>query len=585
MSTNHLIILFVVLPMAAGILTLLLHKMRSVQRTLGLAFLLAELVFAGVILMTTLSGADAAYAGADWTMHANHVLTSQMGNWPAPFGITVVVDPMSAIMLMITSVVCLSVFIYCIGQLGDLEGGYFHPLYHLLIFGVQWSFITGDLFNLFVAFEIMLMASYAIFVIGTSAKQMRQAYKYVLLNLTGSTLFVACAGLLYGQVGTLNMADLTRIAMAGELPQEAIPIVCLLLIVFGGKAAVFPLWFWLPDSYHTLPAPLVGLFAGLLTKVGAYVSIRVFVMIFGSMPVADVAGLTTPLSEVLLPIVLVIAAVTMFLGVLGAVSMHTVRRILAIHIISQVGYMVMGIGLGMIAVGLLANAAEVKTLTDIRILGVAGAIFFIIHNMVVKCCLFLCGGLMQAHAGSDDLESIGGLVKRTPWLAVLFIIAALSLAGLPPLSGFFGKFALIKAGWQAADHVGSQFYWVVGFAIATSLLTLLSMLKIWSYGFWEPPKGLQVERPDRKPRVVGGMIGIVLLVVAALSMGLGAQGYMNASMKAARSVVDPQPYVAAVLGEAAIEHIKSKRDAIAEKAREGEGTRVANAAAAMEVNP
>ena len=267
-----------------------------------------------------------------------------------------------------------------------------------------------------------------------------------------------------------------------------------------------------------------GLFAGLLTKVGAYVMIRVFVMMFGA---------SEQVTAVLSPIILVAAGVTMFVGVLGAVSMHTVRRILSIHIISQVGYMIMGIGIAITA-GVALHSRE---------LAVAGSIFFIVHNMVVKCCLFLCGGLMAEHAGDDDLDKIGGLLRRAPWLATLFLIAALSLAGLPPLSGFFGKWILVTQG------LSGGFYVVTGLAIATSLLTLLSMLKIWSYGFWSPPSGAHVSNPQARPHTAGGIAAVALLVAVALSMGLGAQAYLNVSIAAAKTVVDARPYVAAVLGE------------------------------------
>ena len=518
---QHLIILFVLLPMAAGIVSLFAHGRNVLQSLIGLAFLLGNCGIAIWALFTVCNGADP----------NGTILVSQMGNWPAPFGITIVVDTLSAIMLVVDSVVCLAVFTYCIGQLPErFGGGFFKPLFHLLLMGVQWSFITGDIFNLFVAFEIMLMASYAIFVIGTTHKQIRQAYKYVILNLVGSTMFVTCAGLLYGQLGTLNMADITRIALAGHLPETSIPVIAMLLLVFGGKTAIFPLWYWLPDTYHTMPAAIGGLFAGLLTKVGAYTLIRVFVMMFGSVPAV---------TDVLAPIILVSAVVTMFLGVLGAVSMHTVRRILSIHIISQVGYMLMGIGLGIAAVSSL-NPDEAIISKE---LAIAGAIFFIIHNMVVKCCLFLCGGMMIDHAGSDDLDKIGGLLKREPWLAALFLIAALSLAGLPPLSGFFGKWMLIKEGFNQHQ------YGVTAFAVVTSLLTLLSMLKIWSYGFWSPAQGRHVDQPNVRPRTAAGFIGISMLIVVALTMGFGAQLYMNVSRQAARTLINPRPYIAAVLGE------------------------------------
>lgn len=523
---QHLIILFVLVPMCAGIASLAVHGRKTLQAIIGLTLLLLN---CGVSLwaLVTVVGSSEPHGA---------ILVSQMGNWPAPFGISIVVDALAAIMLFVESIVCLATFIYCMGQLpARFGGGFFNPLFHLLMLGVQWSFITGDLFNLFVAFEIMLMASYAMFVVGTTGRQIQQAYKYVILNLIGSTLFVSCAGLLYGQLGTLNMADITRIALGGGLPKSSIPVIAMLLLVFGGKTAIFPLWYWLPDTYHTMPAAIGGLFAGLLTKVGAYVMIRVFVMMFGSVAMV---------TDTLLPVVLISAIVTMFLGVLGAVSMHTVRRILSIHIISQVGYMLMGIGLGMTAVASLESSTGLSAVAiqNSKELAVAGAIFFIIHNMVVKCCLFLCGGLMIQHAGSDDLNKIGGLLRRDPWLAALFLIAALSLAGLPPLSGFFGKWVLIREGFF------QQQYSLVGFAVATSLLTLLSMLKIWSYGFWSPAEGRFTNPKQRRPQTAAGMASISILVVFALSMGLGAESYMNVARRAARSVLDPRHYIAAVLG-------------------------------------
>jgi len=523
---QHLIILFVIVPMAAGVASLAMHGRRTAQGLIGVSFLLLNFALAVWALSTVATGDEP----------SGCILVSQMGNWPAPFGITIVVDALSALMLCISSLVCLAVFIYCLGQLPDrFGGGFFNPLFHMLILGVQWSFITGDLFNLFVAFEIMLMASYAMFIVGTTRKQIQQAYKYIILNLIGSTMFVSCAGLIYGQLGTLNMADITRIAINGGLPPSSVPVIAMLLLIFGAKTAIFPLWYWLPDSYHTMPAAVAGLFAGLLTKVGAYVMIRVFIMMFGSVAV---------ITDMLLPLVLISAVVTMFLGVLGAVSMHTVRRILSIHIISQVGYMLMGIGLGMAAVAGLESATGMSTaaVQHSKELAIAGAIFFIIHNMVVKCCLFLCGGLMIEHAGSDDLEKIGGILKRDPWLAALFMIAALSLAGLPPLSGFFGKWVLIQEG------LNQHRYGVVTFAVATSLLTLLSMLKIWSYGFWSPAAGRFTEKNQRRPDMTWGLVAITMLVVASLSMGFGAEQYMKVTRLAARNVLNPQSYITAVLG-------------------------------------
>ncbi len=266
--TTNLIIFPIVIPLAAGALSLLAYAHPRLRHAAGLAGVTINLGFAMAILLATLSD-------------GGRVMVLQAGDWPAPFGITVVIDPLSALMLTAAALVLFATYLYCGEQLRDTAGGLFHPLFHLLALGVQWSLVTGDLFNLFVAFEIMLMASYALMILGTSRAQMRQAYKYVLINLLGSTLFVTCCGLVYGHVGTLNLADLARLSHAGDLPRVAVPTICVLLLVFGIKTAVFPLWFWLPDTYPTAPAGLAALFGGLLTKVGAYVLIRVFVMVFG----------------------------------------------------------------------------------------------------------------------------------------------------------------------------------------------------------------------------------------------------------------------------------------------------------------
>lgn len=497
------IILLVVIPMLGGIgSTFFLRHMRA-QRLIGIATLIANLIVA-------------IYAATNVFTDLDHprILVSQMGDWPAPFGISIVLDGLSALVLAMASIVVLAIYLYCLWQMPRrLSHGLFHPLFHFLILGVQWSLLTGDLFNLFVGFEIMLMASYALLVIGASPSQMRQAYKYVLLNLLGSTLFVTCCGLLYGATGTLNMADLARLSHDGLLPPSAIPIVALLLIVFGTKTAIFPLWFWLPDTYHNLPASLGALFAGLLTKVGAYTLIRTFVMMFG----------TPELHRVVLPVLLLSAGVTMLLGVLGAVSMKSVRRILSIHIVSQIGYMALGIGL----------------MTE---LAVAGTIFFILHNMAVKSTLFLCGGIMQELSGTDELAGMGGLLKRAPWLAAFFFIAALSLAGLPPLSGFIGKWMLLKG---ALD---THHYLFAGVGFFTSLLTLLSMLKIWNAAFWSESPQSPSPAPARS--TAAGMLATAILLVVTLSMGFGASLYYRMCTAAARGVLQPEAYIQAVLREA-----------------------------------
>jgi multicomponent Na+:H+ antiporter subunit D len=509
---QHAIIGFVLVPFLAGIVNIALYRWRPAQRYVGALALLANLALAVATLATV-------YVGED---RAGVVLVSQMGNWPAPFGITVVVDALSATMLGVTAAVTFFVYLYALSQLAArFEGGYFHAVFQFLLLGVNWAFITGDIFNLFVAFEIMLMSSYVLMAGGTTRLQMRQTYKYVLLNLINSTFLVLACGLLYGHLGTLNMAEITQLSINGQIPPRALPAIMLLLLVFGVKSAAFPLWYWLPDSYPTLPPALGGLFSGLLTKVGIYTMIRTFVMMFG----ADAA-----IREAVFPIILISAGGTMFLGVLGAVSGHNVRRILAVHVISQVGYMVLGVGL----------ATE---------LAIAATVLYMIQHMVVKSSLFLCCGMMEKYAGTDELENMGGLLRRDGWLATLFFIAALSLAGLPPLSGFFGKLLLLIE--------SLRFKWAVwGYALAflglaTSLLTLLSMMKIWSFAFWSPVTPAIARAPVPAHRI-GGLLAIACMVLLALSVGLGANSYLKLANVAARGVLDPSGYIKAVLGPAVI---------------------------------
>lgn len=508
--TNNFIILFIIIPLATGIINLLLDGRKDAQRTqriLGTLSFAIMTVMSIVLLLGIRSGGGTIYV-------------TQMGDWPAPFGISMVFDALSGLLLAAASMVAMACYVHSFSLMPpQIEKRYYHSLIQMLMFGVNLSFLTGDLFNLFVSFEIMLMSSYVLLTLGASKRQLSQAYKYVLLNLIASTLFVICAGLVYGMLGTLNYADLARIVQEKHAAGESLPVgfravAVSMLLVFGLKGAFFPLWFWLPDTYYTCPVSIGALFSGMLTKVGVYAVVRTFPMIFAVGEARDI----------ILPLVAIAAAFTMFLGVLGAVSMHNVRRILAIHVISQVGYMVFGIAI------MTGHA-------------LAGCLFYMIQHMVVKSALFLCCGVMEWYAGSDDLDRIGGLLKRDRLLAVLFFVAALSLVGLPPLSGFFGKLVIIREGWSA-------YWWLSIVGLVTGALTLLSMLKIWSYGYWSKPQGKHVEVPSDAPRprvLRPAYAGISMLVVTALLLGFGAQPVYEIAAIAGEQLQNPTAYVQAVL--------------------------------------
>jgi multicomponent Na+:H+ antiporter subunit D len=442
------------------------------------------------------------------------VIAGQMGSWPAPFGITLVADLLSAVMVLITAIVAVAVSIYAIADVDEgMERLGYHALFNMLIAGVVGAFITGDLFNLYVWFEVMLIASFGLLVLGGRPEQIDGGVKYVALNLVSTIMFLTGIGLLYGMTGTLNMADLASAVDAAD--QRLLTIVAVLfMIAFGVKAAVFPLFFWLPASYHTPAFSVSAVFAGLLTKVGVYALLRMFTLVFDQ----DTAFTHT--------ILLWVAALTMIVGVLGAAAQSDMRKILSFHIVSQIGYMIMGLAL----------------LTP---LALVGAVFYLVHHIVVKANLFLIAGVAQRIAGDTELSRIGGLYKSAPLLAVLFIVPAFSLAGFPPLSGFWAKFLLVKA---ALDIEG----WVIAaVALAVGLLTIYSMTKIWAQAFWEPhPDGIEptlstLSRRDRTAM----LIPIAGLAALTVTIGVMPDPFVRFAEASAAQLLDPAAYISAVLGE------------------------------------
>lgn len=521
MKLENFIILFIVIPMGTGVIGVFLKERVRIARVLGVMSFIATSCLAIGLLINLRS-------------HPTGILVSQMGAWPAPYGISVVFDSLSGLLLAASSLVALACYVHSFTTVEPVaEKRYFHPMVQLLMFGVNLAFLTGDLFNLFVSFEIMLMASYCLLTFGGTKLQLTQAYKYVLLNLVGSTLFVIGAGLVYGMTGTLNFADLARFVSERQAQGRALPpgfaaLSISLLMVFGLKGAIFPLWFWLPDTYYTCNVSIAGMFAGMLTKVGIYAIARTFPMIF--------AHGHSDANKVVMPILAVSAGFTMFLGVLGAVSHHNIRRILAVHVISQVGYMVFGLAL----------------MTSVAL---AGCLFYMIQHMVVKSCLFLCCGIIERHTGTDDLERSGGLLKRDWYLGVVFFIAAMSLVGLPPLSGFFGKLVIIREGWSTA-------WWLSILGMLTGVLTLLSMLKIWSYAFWSPQAAAIKRTPANLPNTSSlkpAYIGATLLVCVALFLGFGAQPVYEIAFRAGKQLVDSDTYIEAVLGPHALDDLARYR--------------------------
>jgi multicomponent Na+:H+ antiporter subunit D len=450
-------------------------------------------------------------------VHTGGVLVAQLAAWEAPFGISFVADHLSAIMVLLTGVVGFAVAVYSLQNIGEdrVRYGYF-PLFHALLMGVNGAFLTGDIFNLYVWFEVMLLASFVLMSLGGERAQLDGALKYVFINLLASAIFLTAIGLTYGMTGTLNMADL-----AVKLPQVenaglVTAVATLYLVAFGVKAGIFPLFFWLPASYHTPPAAVSAIFAGLLTKVGVYTLIRAFTLLFTQ----DVGYTHT--------LILWASGLTMVTGVLGAAAQYEIRRILSWHIISQIGYMIMGLAL-------------------FTPLAIVGSVFYITHHIIVKTNLFLVGGVAERLTGSFELKEIGGLYKASPLLSILFIIPAFSLAGFPPLSGFWAKYILVRAGLESGA------YWIVGVALLVGILTLFSMTKIWAEAFWKPmPAGVHPAPTGTRFRALAALyLPIIFLAALTMLIGVYAQPFFVLAEASAAELLDKRVYVEAVLGAGA----------------------------------
>lgn len=499
---NNFLPLPILIPLFTAIVLLLSGQRRYAQRVISVVGAAALLV-TGVALLATV-----------WR---DGVQATQIGGWPAPYGITLVADLLGAIMVVLAGLMGLAVAVYSLYSIdpGREAFGY-HALFHVLLMGVCGAFLTGDLFNLYVWFEVLLIASFVLMVLGGEPAQLDGAIKYVTLNLMSSALFLAALGILYGIVGTLNMADLSQQLPTAGQPGLITALAMLFLVAFGIKAAVFPLFSWLPASYHTPPVAVSAIFAGLLTKVGVYALIRVFTLLF----VNDVGYTHT--------IILVIAGLTMLAGVLGAASQNEFRRILSFHIVSQIGYMIMGLAL-------------------FTPLALAGSVFYLIHHIIVKTNLFLISGVVHRLRGTYQINYLGGMYARNPLLAILFLIAALSLAGIPPLSGFWAKLLLVRAGLETDQYL------IVAVALLVSLLTIFSMTKLWAEVFWKAPPRLDDAGDEQLSRALSQrarlpLLGpVALLATLTVLIGLGAGPVFELSLRAAEQLLQPDAYVRAVL--------------------------------------
>ena len=516
----YLTVMPILLPAVAAALIFVVRPMQ-LQRTIALGTLFALAAIAATMIITV-------------DVHGIH--TVQMGGWDAPIGITLVADRLSTVMLFVSSIVLFAVMWYGISQ-GLRDGdeddpvAVFLPVYMLLSMGVNLSFLAGDLFNLYVGFEVFLVASYVLLTLGASPGRVRAGIGYVMVSVASSMVFLFALALIYASVGTVNMAQV-GIRMEDIPAGTRAAIFATLLVAFGIKAAVFPLDAWLPDSYPTAASLVTAVFAGLLTKVGVYAIIRMRSVVFTD------GSLDTLLMWV--------ALLTMIVGIMGALAQNDIKRLLSFTLVSHIGYMIFGIAL-----------------TSVQ--GLSGAIFYAIHHILVQTSLFLVVGLIERQAGSAQLRRLGSLIYTSPLVAILYFIPALNLGGIPPLSGYLGKVMLIQAGAQQ----GTWLAWVlIAGAVVTSLLTLYAMILVWSKAFLrdrtDAPEGevalarpsnladrysttTMAEREDPGRVPVGMMASTALLVAASLSITVLAGPISDVTDRAAQSAQDQSIYRDAVL--------------------------------------
>ena len=522
---GYLIPLPIIIPAIAAALALIFSRVPNAQRQIVFfSLLITAVVNAVLILIADFEG----------------IQTLQVGGWDAPVGITLVADRLSAVMLFTSSVVLFSVIWYAISQ-GVRDGtkdepvAVFLPTYMLLTMGVNISFLAGDLFNLYVGFEVFLVASYVLLTLGASASRVRAGVGYVMVSMASSMIFLLALGFVYSSVGTVNMAQIGQHMQ--DLPEGTrTAIFATLLVAFGIKAAVVPLDAWLPDSYPTAPSLVTAVFAGLLTKVGVYAIIRARTSIFTA------GGLDTVLMWV--------ALATMLVGILGAIAQSDIKRLLSFTLVSHIGYMIFGVSLG---------TAQ----------GLSGAIFYAVHHILVQTALFLVVGLVERQAGTSSLRRLGSLMYSAPLIGILYFIPAINLGGIPPFSGFLGKVILLEAG--ANEDSWMAWVLIVG-AVVTSLLTLYVMMLVWAKGFQrdraDAPEGNvalarpaplsditdEVEFSSRQDvgRVPFGMIAsTTLLVAASTSITFLAGPISGITSRAAESAQDTSIYRYAVLGDRA----------------------------------
>ena len=486
------LVLPILLPLITAIVLLLAPKRPLLQRWIALAG--SVLLFASALVLFR-------------QVEANGIQVLNIGDWPAPFGITLVADLLSAMLAVAVGVVAVAIAAAAFAGVDPRREAFgYHPLVQILLMGVSGAFLTGDFFNLYVWFEVMLVASFVLMALHRNRTQVEAAFKYVAINLIASSIFLTALGLLYGVAGSLNMAELALIWPDVRSKGMDMVLAALFVVAFSIKAGLFPLFFWLPASYHAPPAIVGALFAGLLTKVGVYVLLRIFTLLFQDAPPA------------LFTFLLVMSVATMVIGLVAAQSERDFRRVLSFNLVGHIGY----------------TTASLSILTPAAL---AGAIFYVLHHIVVITNLFIVSAVLLRLRRTTEMHALGGLYRHQPVFAVLAMVPIFALAGVPPLSGFLGKLAILEATFASGA------YWVGGMVLFVGLLTLLSMGRAWADGFWKPQAGEPaVVTPGRPLLIVIGGLSVVTLAISVWAGPL-----FDLTLRAAQQLLRRDDYIQAVL--------------------------------------
>ena len=490
---NNWVVLPIVMPVISGMIMVIFKNNIWLHRFLSLL----TLGLIGIVSVLLLE-----------QIETGGIQTLYLGGWQAPFGITLVADMFAVLLVLVGAVVTFCCLCYAFSSIEkDRERHYFYSLCLFLIAGVNGSFLTGDIFNLFVCFEVMLVASYVLISIGGTRIQLRESFKYILINMLSSTLFLVAIAYLYSLMGTLNLAHLSvRVADVGQGGVIA-AVALLFLIVFSIKAGLF-LFFWLPGSYGAAPTAIAAIFASLLTKVGIYAIIRLFSLVFYHEPAFTHLFIG------------VLAGVTMVLGAMGAVAYWDIKRIITYNVVVGIGFILAGFA-------------------SFTLVGMRGSMYYLLHDMIIKALIILLGGTIIHLTGTGRLRNMSGLIHLHPRLGWMFFIAALSLAGVPPLSGFPGK-VFITAGTFEAGY-----FWLGGIGLFTSLLVLYSIMKIFMSVFWGYTN---LAKDNEKGTAKGLLPSMAFLTVLTIALGLGVEGIHSYVDLAVEGLLNPQAYIGAVLG-------------------------------------